>query len=329
MRVLEHAVREDLPGVYNAAADGVLALSEIAGLLGKPLLPSLPPWGTGLVAGPLQAPGPADARGDAQPAALRPRPGQPQAQGAPATTSATRRARPSRASPSTCACATCATATAGLPLRARGRGVPALQPERPAPGRPVPAGDFRRARALAGLECREAVSYHLRASAVKTRLIVIAALLVFVAPRGGGGRLRLRQRPLQTDRRGRVDRRDPGRRDEGRAGARQAAQRRARAAEPAGRCDLQGPQVHADAEGGERRRRHRRLGPGGAWTPRARATSISRTWRDVTRRQGQARRRRCTSPTRSEAIDRVVGAGVQEAQRAGARRERRTSRRAR
>jgi UDP-glucose 4-epimerase len=52
--VLEHAVREDLPGVFNAAADGVLALSEIAGLLGKPLLPLLPPWGTGLVAGPLK-----------------------------------------------------------------------------------------------------------------------------------------------------------------------------------------------------------------------------------------------------------------------------------
>jgi len=53
VRVLEHAVREDLPGTYNVAADGVLALSEIAGLLGKPLLPVLPPWGTGLVAGPL------------------------------------------------------------------------------------------------------------------------------------------------------------------------------------------------------------------------------------------------------------------------------------
>jgi UDP-glucose 4-epimerase len=52
--VLEHAVRHELPGVYNAAADGVLALSEIAGLLGKPLLPALPPWGTGLVAGPLK-----------------------------------------------------------------------------------------------------------------------------------------------------------------------------------------------------------------------------------------------------------------------------------
>jgi UDP-glucose 4-epimerase len=52
--VLEHAVREDLPGVYNAAADGVLVLSEVAGLLGKPLAPLLPPWGTGLAAAPLR-----------------------------------------------------------------------------------------------------------------------------------------------------------------------------------------------------------------------------------------------------------------------------------
>jgi len=43
---LVHLVRHDLPGPYNAAADGVLALSEIASLLGKPLLPVLPPWGT-------------------------------------------------------------------------------------------------------------------------------------------------------------------------------------------------------------------------------------------------------------------------------------------
>jgi UDP-glucose 4-epimerase len=44
--VLAHAVRHDLPGSYNAAADGVLALSEVVSLLGKPLLPVLPPWGT-------------------------------------------------------------------------------------------------------------------------------------------------------------------------------------------------------------------------------------------------------------------------------------------
>jgi UDP-glucose 4-epimerase len=43
--VLLHAVTQDLPGVYNAAADGVLVLSEIASLLGKPFAPVLPPLG--------------------------------------------------------------------------------------------------------------------------------------------------------------------------------------------------------------------------------------------------------------------------------------------
>ncbi len=43
---LAHAARLELPGVYNAAADGVLAFSEVVSLLGKRLLPVLPPWGT-------------------------------------------------------------------------------------------------------------------------------------------------------------------------------------------------------------------------------------------------------------------------------------------
>jgi UDP-glucose 4-epimerase len=54
---LEHAVRNELPGVYNGGGDGVLVLSEIAGLLGKPLLPLLPPVGTGLAAGLLRRAG--------------------------------------------------------------------------------------------------------------------------------------------------------------------------------------------------------------------------------------------------------------------------------
>jgi len=45
---LVHAVTADLPGIYNVAADGVLALSEVAGLLGKHAAPLLPPWGTSL-----------------------------------------------------------------------------------------------------------------------------------------------------------------------------------------------------------------------------------------------------------------------------------------
>ncbi|MGI8593234.1 MAG: NAD-dependent epimerase/dehydratase family protein [Solirubrobacteraceae bacterium] len=54
---LEHAARHDLAGVFNAAADGVLVLSEVADLLGKPLVPLLPPWGTGLVVASLRRAG--------------------------------------------------------------------------------------------------------------------------------------------------------------------------------------------------------------------------------------------------------------------------------
>jgi UDP-glucose 4-epimerase len=55
--VLEHAVRNDLDGIYNAGADGVLALSEVASLLGKQWAPLLPPWGTGLAAAGLRRAG--------------------------------------------------------------------------------------------------------------------------------------------------------------------------------------------------------------------------------------------------------------------------------
>jgi UDP-glucose 4-epimerase len=50
---LEHAVRHDLPGAYNCAGDGVLALTEAISLLGKAPAPILPPWGTGLAVGAL------------------------------------------------------------------------------------------------------------------------------------------------------------------------------------------------------------------------------------------------------------------------------------
>ena len=54
VHALEHAAFHVAPGVYNVAADGVLALSEIIGLLGKRALPVLPPWGTGLMTGSLR-----------------------------------------------------------------------------------------------------------------------------------------------------------------------------------------------------------------------------------------------------------------------------------
>jgi UDP-glucose 4-epimerase len=52
---LQFAVAHDVPGIHNAAPDGVLALSEIASLLGKHYAPLLPPWGTSLAAGGLRA----------------------------------------------------------------------------------------------------------------------------------------------------------------------------------------------------------------------------------------------------------------------------------
>jgi UDP-glucose 4-epimerase len=54
VRALEHAALRLVPGVYNVAADGVLALSEVISLLGKRPLPILPPWGTNALAVPLR-----------------------------------------------------------------------------------------------------------------------------------------------------------------------------------------------------------------------------------------------------------------------------------
>jgi UDP-glucose 4-epimerase len=50
VHALEHAVKHRVPGTFNVAGDGVLALSEVAGLLGKTYAPVLPPWGTGIAA---------------------------------------------------------------------------------------------------------------------------------------------------------------------------------------------------------------------------------------------------------------------------------------
>ena len=55
VHALEHAVIRPTPGVFNVAGDGVLALSEAIAVLGKRPAPVLPPWGTGLLAGPLRS----------------------------------------------------------------------------------------------------------------------------------------------------------------------------------------------------------------------------------------------------------------------------------
>jgi UDP-glucose 4-epimerase len=51
---LAYAARHDLPGAYNVAGDGVLVLSEVVSLLGKTMLPLLPPWGTAFAAAQLR-----------------------------------------------------------------------------------------------------------------------------------------------------------------------------------------------------------------------------------------------------------------------------------
>jgi UDP-glucose 4-epimerase len=47
---LEHVTADDIRGIYNVGADGVLAFTEVVGLLGKTYAPLLPPWGTGVAA---------------------------------------------------------------------------------------------------------------------------------------------------------------------------------------------------------------------------------------------------------------------------------------
>jgi UDP-glucose 4-epimerase len=54
VHALEHTAFNDIDGIYNLAADGVLALSEVISLLCKRPAPLLPPWGTGLAVEPLR-----------------------------------------------------------------------------------------------------------------------------------------------------------------------------------------------------------------------------------------------------------------------------------
>jgi UDP-glucose 4-epimerase len=54
VHALEHAALSSIPGVYNVAGDGVLALSEVIALLAKRPLPALPPIGTATLLAPLR-----------------------------------------------------------------------------------------------------------------------------------------------------------------------------------------------------------------------------------------------------------------------------------
>ena len=92
-----------LPGIYNVAGDGLLPWSEVAKICGKRTVP-LPPVGTAPGGVAAAAPRRAAARRAARSAALRPRHGQPPAQAAPASTTATPRPAPSRRSSRPCGC---------------------------------------------------------------------------------------------------------------------------------------------------------------------------------------------------------------------------------
>ncbi len=57
VRALAHGTANDLHGIFNVAADGVLAMSEVISLLGRRPAPVLPPYGTRLAGLPLRAAG--------------------------------------------------------------------------------------------------------------------------------------------------------------------------------------------------------------------------------------------------------------------------------
>ena len=132
VHALEHAALNRLPGTFNVAADGVLALSEAISLVGRRALPVLPPFGSGLLARPLRRLGLPDPdemanllrfgrgvdnrllQGDRLRLRLHLARGRDPA----------RRAHAPRADPAR------PRRRGGIRVRARGRGVPALEPAR-------------------------------------------------------------------------------------------------------------------------------------------------------------------------------------------------------
>ena len=154
VHALEHAALNRVPGTFNVAADGVLALSEAISLVGRRPLPVLPPVGASLLAAPAAPARPPDPGRDGEPAAVRARGRQPPLQGDrlrlrlhlargrdPPRRAPAARADPARARP-----------RGGVCVRARGRGVPALEPARAARARR--RGRGRRPRAARNLTRR-------------------------------------------------------------------------------------------------------------------------------------------------------------------------------
>ena len=116
---------------------------------------------------------------------------------------------------------------------------------------------------LQGYPVRRTASYHLRHLHAyppdRSRCLLGAS-----RPRWRGRRVLLRRLQQGPDRRGREGQRRPDRRDDAGPGGEEALRHAARPARPPGQGPLQGPHVHAVAEGGGDRDRHPRLGGQGA-----------------------------------------------------------------
>ena len=154
VHALEHAALSRIPGTYNVAADGVLALSEAISLVGRRAVPVLPPVGAGLLAAPLRRLGFRVPDEMANLLRLRPRGRQPplQGDGFRLRLHVTRGGDPARRAPAARADPARPRCRRGLSLRARGRGVPALEPARQA--RAGDRGRRRRSRAARHLKRR-------------------------------------------------------------------------------------------------------------------------------------------------------------------------------
>ena len=159
--VLEHAVaRRAARASTTRPPTACSCCRRSARLLGKPLAPMLPPWGTGLAAAPLRRARPEDPARDAQPAALRPRARQPQAEGAGCRCATPRARRVQALAEHLRMRRDARAARRAVPLRARSRGVPALEPERAARRRVEPApAESPRARPCGRQTCSASSGY--------------------------------------------------------------------------------------------------------------------------------------------------------------------------
>ena len=263
---------------------------------------------------------------DAQPAALRARPGQPQAQGRGLPLpphDARDRAGASREHLRVAP--TCATATRRYRYE---REVEEFLRYSPRPCGRIAADDLTRQHACRSVVAGTPLVLPFCLGTVRTRSFLIVATARRPPRRGDRGRLRLRQRAHENGSPRASRRRHP-------VGGMKERRRRARSCAAAVLEPLTGrwsPTTRHRASRstpspGARRRRHRRLDPAGDRRARARATSSQRTGAQPHGRRGQADLS-STSPTTTTRSTAWSCASAAKIDQPGARRHRRTSRRA-